>query len=141
MRNKNTLPAELLRKMILYSSDEGDLICDFFLGSFSTAKISKSLNRHSTGFEINKDIYDYQLKQMGNIERGYMLNDLSSNGGNPHHNQRKRWTEEEASKVLERYNAIKSSGLTDKKAYQLLSVEFGRGYFSMMNVVKKKRKN
>ncbi len=70
-----------------------------------------------------------------------MLNDLSSNGGNPHHNQRKRWTEEEASKVLERYNAIKSSGLTDKKAYQLLSVEFGRGYFSMMKIVKKKRKN
>lgn len=141
MRNKNTLPAELLRKMILYSSDEGDLICDFFLGSFSTAKIAKSLNRHSTGFEVNSDVYDYQLKQMNNIERGYMLKDLCSNGGNPHHNQRKRWTEEEASKVLERYNAIKSSGLTDKKAYQVLSVEFGRGYFSMMNIVKKNRKS
>lgn len=141
LRNKNTLPAELLKKMILYSSDEGDLVCDFFLGSFSTAKIAKSLNRYSTGFEVNSDVYDYQLKQMNNIERGYMLKELQINGGNPHHNQRKRWTEEEASSVLERYNAIKSSGLTDKKAYQLLSMEFGRGYFSMMNIVRKNRKN
>jgi len=140
LRNKNTLPAELLKKMILYSSDEDDLVCDLFLGSFSTAKIARSLNRYSTGFEMNGDVYDYQLEQMHNIERGYMLKELCSNGGNPHHNQRKRWTEEEASKVIERYNAIKSAGLTDKKAYHLLSMEFGRGYFSMMNIVKKNRR-
>ncbi|MBC7085490.1 MAG: site-specific DNA-methyltransferase [Methanomethylovorans sp.] len=141
LKNKNTLPAELLKKMILYSSDEGDLICDFFLGNFSTAKIAKSLNRYSTGFEINKDVYDYQIKQMHNIKRGYLLKEIYSNEGNPHINQRKRWTEEESIKVIERYNSIKSSGLTDKKTYQILSMEFGRGYFSMMNIIKKHRKS
>ena len=35
LKNKNELPIQLLAKMILYSSNPSDLVCDFFLGSFS----------------------------------------------------------------------------------------------------------
>lgn len=49
--------------MILYSSNPDDLVCDFFLGSFSTAKVALSLGRQACGFEINKNAFDYQMEQ------------------------------------------------------------------------------
>ena len=139
-KNRNELPVELLRKMILYSSDENDLICDFFLGSFSTAKVARSLGRYSTGFEINGTAYEHQVGQVSNIQRGWMLAGLRLNGGNPYFNQRKRWTKEETGSVMERYHNIKRTGVSDRQAYSILSQEFGRGYFSMMNIVKKSRR-
>ena len=36
-KNKNQLPEALLEKIILYSSKPGDVVCDLFLGGFSTA--------------------------------------------------------------------------------------------------------
>jgi len=63
MKNQNQLPNRLLTKLIEYSSNEGDLVCDFFLGSFSTAKAARSLNRRSIGFEINKNAFDYFNKE------------------------------------------------------------------------------
>lgn len=62
IKNKNELPTKLLEKMIQYSSNEGDLICDFFLGGFSTAKVAKKLNRRIIGFEISKKIFDIKIK-------------------------------------------------------------------------------
>jgi len=138
-KNKNELPVELLKKMILYSSDEGDLVCDFFLGSFSTAKVARSLGRYSIGFEINETAYKHQVDHITSIQRGWMLAGLRSNGGNPHFNQRKRWTKEEMCSVIERYHNIKHTGVTDRQAYNILSQEFGRGYFSMMNIIKRKQ--
>ncbi|ACL16277.1 DNA-methyltransferase [Methanosphaerula palustris] len=44
VKNKNELPFKLLAKMIQYSSNEGDLVADFFLGGFSTAKVAIGLN-------------------------------------------------------------------------------------------------
>lgn len=76
IKNKNQLPTELLKKMILYSSDENDLICDFFLGSFSTAKIAKSLNRNSIGFELNEISFNYQINEINKIKRGNISNNL-----------------------------------------------------------------
>ena len=64
IKNKNELPTALLRKLILYSSNEGDLVCDFFLGSFSTAKVALALNRNATGFETNQTAFTHQSKIM-----------------------------------------------------------------------------
>jgi len=66
VKNKNQLPTKLLTKMIEYSSNRGDLVCDFFLGSFSTAKVAIGLGRKATGFEKNKKAFDYQTKEMDN---------------------------------------------------------------------------
>ena len=70
-KNKNEIPIELLIKLIQYSSNEGDLACDFFRGSFSTAKIVKSLNREAVGFEISKDAFEYQVHEFEEIKTGY----------------------------------------------------------------------
>ncbi|MBU4334566.1 MAG: DNA-directed RNA polymerase subunit beta, partial [Candidatus Omnitrophica bacterium] len=58
IKNKNELPKALLRKMILYSSNPDDIVCDFFLGSFSTAKVSICLGRRACGFELSKIAFD-----------------------------------------------------------------------------------
>ena len=44
-------PEELLRRVILSSSSEGDLILDPFLGSGTTCAVAKKLNRNSIGVE------------------------------------------------------------------------------------------
>lgn len=52
-KNKNKLPEALVEKMILYSSNEGDIVCDFFMGNFTTQEVCKKRNRHCIGFELN----------------------------------------------------------------------------------------
>jgi len=53
-KNKNELPLGLLTKILQYSSNEGDLVCDFFCGGFSTARAAIGLNRKFVGFEIRE---------------------------------------------------------------------------------------
>lgn len=64
VKNKNQLPSALLKKMIEYSSKPGDLVCDMFSGSFSTAKMAIELGREACGFEINQKAFEYQMTQM-----------------------------------------------------------------------------
>jgi site-specific DNA-methyltransferase (adenine-specific) len=58
------LPAELIRKILMYSSEEGDVVLDPFLGSGQVAVISKSLARSYIGFEIVKDYYDLASERL-----------------------------------------------------------------------------
>lgn len=58
-KNRNQLPDELIEKFISYSSKKEDMVFDPFLGSFSTARISQKLGRRTSGFELNKNAYDY----------------------------------------------------------------------------------
>ena len=58
------LPAELIRKILLYSSEEGDIVLDPFLGSGQTAVISKMLKRKYIGFEIVKEYYEFANKRL-----------------------------------------------------------------------------
>ncbi|MEK7123323.1 MAG: site-specific DNA-methyltransferase [Patescibacteria group bacterium] len=53
------LPAELIKKMLLYSSKESDIILDPFLGSGQTAVVSKMLSRQYVGFEIVREYYEF----------------------------------------------------------------------------------
>lgn len=46
-------PEKLLAKLILASSNEGDIVLDPFLGSGSTSVTAKKLNRHFIGIEQN----------------------------------------------------------------------------------------
>ena len=59
IKNKNQLPEALVEKFIAYSSNEGDLVLDPFLGGFTTAIVAKKMNRNIIGFELNKNAYDY----------------------------------------------------------------------------------
>jgi site-specific DNA-methyltransferase (adenine-specific) len=58
------LPAELIRKILLYSSSEGDLVLDPFLGSGQVAVMSKTLSRKYVGFEVVKQYYELARKRL-----------------------------------------------------------------------------
>ena len=58
------LPAELIEKILLYSSKKNDLVMDPFLGSGQVAMISKKLGRQFLGFEIVKEYYSFAKKRL-----------------------------------------------------------------------------
>jgi len=58
------LPAELIKKILLYSSEEGDLVLDPFLGSGQVAIVSKMLKRRYVGFEIVKEYYEFAKERL-----------------------------------------------------------------------------
>jgi site-specific DNA-methyltransferase (adenine-specific) len=48
-------PEGLIERMVLASSNEGDLILDPFSGSGTTLRVCQQLNRNAIGFELNPD--------------------------------------------------------------------------------------
>ncbi|PIP12800.1 MAG: hypothetical protein COX49_03655 [bacterium (Candidatus Stahlbacteria) CG23_combo_of_CG06-09_8_20_14_all_40_9] len=58
------LPSELIRKILMYSSEKGDIVLDPFLGSGQVAVVSKMLNRQYIGFEIVKEYYEFAKERL-----------------------------------------------------------------------------
>ena len=58
------LPAEIIKKILEYSSEEKDVIFDPFLGSGQVAVVSKMLKRKYLGFEIVKEYYNFAKKRL-----------------------------------------------------------------------------
>ena len=58
------LPAEIIKKILQYSSEKNDLILDPFIGSGQVAVISKMLGRKYLGFEIIKSYYDFAYERL-----------------------------------------------------------------------------
>ena len=46
-------PKELIKRFVLASSNEGDTVADYYLGSGTTAEVCKELNRNFIGCDIN----------------------------------------------------------------------------------------
>jgi site-specific DNA-methyltransferase (adenine-specific) len=62
------LPAEIIRKILAYSSVEGDLVCDPFLGSGQVAVVSKEMKRHYIGFELSREYYEFAKDRLSSGE-------------------------------------------------------------------------
>jgi len=58
------LPAELIKKILAYSSEKGDIVLDPFLGSGQVAFVSKLLGRQYVGFEIVKEYYEFARNRL-----------------------------------------------------------------------------
>lgn len=58
------LPTEIISKILSYSSKEGDLVLDPFLGSGQVALVSKQMKRDYLGIEIVKEYYDFAVKRI-----------------------------------------------------------------------------
>tara|TARA_S200000501_G_C20814192_1_gene739772 strand:- start:902 stop:1657 length:756 start_codon:yes stop_codon:yes gene_type:complete len=57
-------PEQLLERIILSSSNEGDLVLDPFQGSGTTGVVSKKLNRRYIGIELEKKYLDVSIKRL-----------------------------------------------------------------------------
>lgn len=57
-------PISVMKKFILYWSNEGDIVLDCFLGSGSSAVASKKLGRRFIGIEIEKNYLDKAIERL-----------------------------------------------------------------------------
>jgi len=113
-------PTKLLEKLIKVSSNEGDLVADFFCGSGTTAAVAEKLNRkwittdlgrfsiHTTRKRLinvqrelkenGKDFRAFEILNLGKYERQFFIDDLV-NG------QRKRKEEAYLDLICKAYSA------------------------------------
>ena len=70
------LPRELIEKILSYTSKEGHLVLDPFLGSGTTALAAKQLSRHYIGIELKREYYELALKEL-QLPAQPELNDLN----------------------------------------------------------------
>ena len=70
------LPAEIIKKILMYSSKKNDIVFDPFLGSGQVAVVGKMLDRRFCGFEIVKEYYKFAQKRLR--KNVYRLNEKSN---------------------------------------------------------------
>jgi site-specific DNA-methyltransferase (adenine-specific) len=66
-KNQNELPEEIIEKILLYCSNEGDLVLDPFLGGFTTARVARRLGRRCIGFEVNPTGFEEKASEVLSI--------------------------------------------------------------------------
>ncbi len=64
------MPLALAERILMVASREGDLVLDSFVGSGTTLKACKKLNRNGIGFELNPD-YEESIKKSLTGERSF----------------------------------------------------------------------
>lgn len=72
IKTPTKLPLEIIKKILLFSSDEGDIVLDPFIGSGQVAIACKMLNRHFLGFEIVKEYYEFAKKRIKEVSLKYL---------------------------------------------------------------------
>lgn len=139
VKNKNQLPTALLAKMIQYASKPGDLVYDFFLGSFSTAYVARGLDRDAGGFELNPNAHAAGVARIASIERGSLLPqvpagkaDLPARSGEP-------MTKREVDKIYALVDRAIARGHTKRQAVEAAMAAFDRGYWAIEKVLKRRR--
>ena len=64
-------PKALIERIIKASSNEGDLVADFYAGSFTTAEVCKELNRNFIGCDINPNAYEIGKKRVADFNKNF----------------------------------------------------------------------
>ena len=72
-------PKALIERIIKASSNEGDLVADFYAGSFTTAEVCKELNRNFIGCDINTNAYEIGKKRVADFNKNFEQQTLFGN--------------------------------------------------------------
>lgn len=64
IKTPTKLPQELVRKILQYSSLEGDLVLDPFLGSGQVVVVAKEMGRQYIGFEVVPECYEFAWRRL-----------------------------------------------------------------------------
>ena len=135
-KNKNELPKNLLIKIMQYSSNPGDMICDLFMGGFSTAEVAIGLDRKFVGFEISESIFNSGVERIKKVKKGHLLDNLRKPDNSKPKNQNKNWTDKEKERLRKRYYQLIEELEYKKDVIKQLGNEFGRGKFGIMRMIK-----
>ena len=73
-------PLRLVRRALLASTGEGDLVFDPFCGSGTTAVAAKELNRSFVGAELEEEFCELAARRIGSTERGSVLREIRALG-------------------------------------------------------------
>lgn len=138
-KNKNELPKELLKKLLQYSSNENDLVCDFFMGGCSTAAVAIGMNRRFVGFELSTPTFLSRVPKINSIKPGELIPTLRTppNGEHTVENAGKPWTRTEVEDLLEIYQEMAAVGRNKGEIVNTLSARFGRGSWAIVKLLKK----
>ena len=61
-------PEQLIERIVKASSNEGDLVVDFFMGSGTTAAVAKKTGRVYSGCEMDLNYYEKSIKRLKEIK-------------------------------------------------------------------------
>lgn len=67
-------PIELVKRHILHTTQENDIVADFFLGSGTTAVACAETGRNYIGFEISKKWYNIAYNRLNRIDGNGQMN-------------------------------------------------------------------
>ena len=73
IKTPTKLPFELIRKIIEYTTIEGHLVLDPFLGSGQVAVVAQTLDRRYLGYELVSEYFEFAQKRL--TEKVYRLSD------------------------------------------------------------------
>jgi site-specific DNA-methyltransferase (adenine-specific) len=76
-RHPTQKPLRLVRRALLASTSEGDLVFDPFAGSGTTAVAAKELNRQFVGAELEEEYAELAERRIRAAERGGLLREIS----------------------------------------------------------------
>ena len=129
LKNKNELPLELLKKIVAYASNEGDLVADLFMGGGSTAVAALGMNRRFIGFEKSAATFRSRVPALRALRAGGLLEEAPR----PHvvPNRGKSWSAAESQRLRSRYGALRSEGVAKGDIVRVLSREFARGAWAI----------
>jgi DNA modification methylase len=144
-KNLNKLPDALLEKIILYSSNEGDYVADFFAGNFTTAYNALRLGRRVITMELNVESWKEHIvgdkdsgegTKLNRMKRGYGLKDLKKVEIVKPRRQGTKFTRDEKRRIYEDYLKFSKQGIPKAKIYEILTEHYERGEFSIKKVIK-----
>src|SRR5215203_2528638 len=81
-RHPTQKPLRLLRRAVLASSVEGELLFDPFSGSATTGVAAKELGRFFVGAEVDREYAELGARRIGAAERGIKLGEIRAIGEN-----------------------------------------------------------
>lgn len=64
-------PEAIIERMVLASSDEGDLVVDPFSGSGTTLRVCQQLNRKAIGIELNEEYVEQTIERLKRPFEGF----------------------------------------------------------------------
>ena len=67
-------PMQIIKNLIINSSNENDIVLDCFAGSGTTLVASKDLGRHYIGFEIDKKWYEIAKNRLNKVDANGQMN-------------------------------------------------------------------
>jgi len=135
-KNKNELPTALLQKIVQYSSNRDDLVCDFFFGGGSTAAVAIGMDRRFAGFEASEQTFRSRVPLLAAVRPGELLETISVPEAHAVANRGKAWTPEDRARLSSRFADLCAGGLTKTRAIDALAEEWGRGTWSIRRVLK-----